>query len=210
VISSKWNAAEAMNDSTGSGVPKKTGMVIRYSTSRSPEVLAQILQLQDRNLAVHLSPADATEQGFVTVRHDPSVLRQICGEHGHVVALDGDRVVGYALVMLKEFASSIPVLVPLFELLDRISFGSAAVGALNYFVMGQVCVAREFRGTGVFRGLYGELAARMRESFPLVVTEVAMRNARSLRAHAKVGFRSLHRYVSPEREEWDVIAWDWT
>jgi GNAT superfamily N-acetyltransferase len=184
-------------------------MGIRYTTSQAPEVLAQILHLQERNLAAHLSLAEASEQGFVTVRHDPQVLRQICGEHGHVAALDGDRVVGYALVMLKEFAGAIPVLVPLFELLDRVSFGSASVGDLNYFVMGQVCVAREFRGTGVFRGLYGELAARMSGSFSLVVTEVATRNTRSLRAHAKVGFRSLHRYVSPEREEWDVIAWDW-
>src|SRR5689334_14891865 len=112
-------------------------MGIRYITSQAPEVLAQILQLQERNLAAHLSPAEASEQGFVTVRHDPLVLQQICGEHGHVVALDGDRVVGYALVMLKEFAGSIPVLVPLFELLDRVAFGAAAIGDLNYVVMGQ-------------------------------------------------------------------------
>ncbi len=184
-------------------------MLIRYTTSQAPDVLAQILELQDRNLAAHLSPAEASEQGFVTVRHEPSILKRICGAHGHVVALDGDRVVGYALVMLKEFAASIPVLVPLFELLDRVPFGSTVVGSLNYFVLGQVCVAKEQRGTGVFGGLYVELRTRMSGSFPLVVTEVATRNTRSLRAHAKVGFRTLHRYVSPEREEWDVVAWDW-
>jgi len=184
-------------------------MVIHYSASQAPDVLAQILELQGRNLAAHLSPAEATEQGFVTVRHEPATLRQICGAHGHVVALEGSRVVGYALVMLKEFARSVPVLMPLFELLDRIPFGSAAVGDLDYFVMGQVCVAKEFRSRGVFPGLYGDLRARMRHAFPLVVTEVATRNTRSLRAHAKVGFRTLHRYVSPEGEEWDVVAWDW-
>jgi GNAT superfamily N-acetyltransferase len=184
-------------------------MVIQYSASQAPDILGQILELQARNLAVHLSPAEATEQGFVTVRHEPSTLRQICGSHGHVVALEGGHIVGYALVMLKEFAGSIPVLVPLFELLDRIPFGSATVGDLDYFVMGQVCVAKEFRGTGVFRGLYDEMRSRMSGAFPLVVTEVATRNARSLRAHAKVGFRSLHRYVAPEGEEWDVVAWDW-
>jgi len=184
-------------------------MVIRYSASRAPEVLAQILELQRLNLRDNLSPAEATEQGFLMIRHEPSNLGEICGAHGHVVALEGSRVVGYALVMLKEFADSIPLLVSMFEQLDRIPYGSAVVGDLNYFVLGQVCVAKEVRGTGVFGGLYDELRARMSGAFPLVVTEVATRNARSLRAHAKVGFRSLHRYVAPEGEEWDVIAWDW-
>jgi hypothetical protein len=45
--------------------------------------------------------------------------------------------------------------------------------------------------------------------FDFTVTEVAARNRRSLRAHARVGFQTLHVYPDATTgEEWDVIALD--
>ena len=47
------------------------------------------------------------------------------------------------------------------------------------------------------------------DRFDFTVTEVAARNTRSLRAHARVGFQTLHVYPDPTTgEDWHVIALD--
>ena len=47
------------------------------------------------------------------------------------------------------------------------------------------------------------------DRFDFTVTEVAARNVRSLKAHARVGFQTLHVYADPTtREEWHVLALD--
>ena len=75
--------------------------------------------------------------------------------------------------------------------------------------MGQIAVAPSHRGTGVFDALYAEHRARYQERFDLVVTEVATRNTRSLRAHQRVGFRTVTTYRDAT-DEWALIAWSWT
>jgi hypothetical protein len=97
--------------------------MIRMTTAESREALQKILDLQARNLAAHLSRAEAADQGFVTVHHDLALLERLCGPYRHVVAMDGDRLIGYALVMLKDFAGAIPIIVPLFEQLERLTVG---------------------------------------------------------------------------------------
>src|SRR3954447_3779994 len=152
--------------------------MIRTTTARSRETLQQILDLQARNLAEHLSPAEAADQGFVTLRHDLPLLERLCGPYHHVVAMDGERLVGYALVMLKEFRSALPILEPMFEQMDRLTVGDRKLAEMSYFVMGQVCIEKEYRGKGVFPGLYEELKRKMSGELDLVVTEVASRNRR--------------------------------
>lgn len=178
--------------------------MIRLTAARNGRDLQQILDLQQRNLATHLSPEEAAEQGFVTARHDLPLLERICGPHGHVVAMDGDRVVGYALVMLREFGAAVPILVPMFEQIERL------LGEARYVVMGQVCVEKAHRGQGVFAGMYDEFRRRLSGDFDLVVTEVATRNTRSLRAHEKVGFRRALQYQAHGGESWEIVTWDWT
>ena len=60
--------------------------MIRMTTAESRETLQQILDLQARNLAAHLSRAEAADQGFVTVHHDLPLLERLCGPYRHVVA----------------------------------------------------------------------------------------------------------------------------
>ena len=102
------------------------------------------------------------------------------------------------------------VLYPLFEMLDTLSWkGSSLRDNTRWFVMGQVCVASGYRGTGIFDGLYRKMAEEYRDRFDLTVTEVASRNTRSLRAHARVGFQTLHVYRDATTdEEWHVVALD--
>jgi hypothetical protein len=112
--------------------------------------------------------------------------------------------------MPREFAVDVPVLRSLFELLDTLSWnGSTLRGNPHWFVMGQICIADGYRGMGIFDRLYRTMGQCYGDRFDFTMTEVAARNTRSLRAHARVGFQTLHVYADAiTREEWHVMALD--
>ncbi|HNM24702.1 MAG TPA: GNAT family protein [Saprospiraceae bacterium] len=178
-----------------------------YTQVSNATELAQILALQSLN---HLSAVDAdvaADQGFLTVRHDPDVLGRMNAAYPSVVAKDGAELAGYCLVMPPSFAGELPILAPMFDLLGKLEWNGRRIHEWRWFVMGQVCVAEKYRGQGVFDGLYRKLRECCAPDFDLVVTEIAVRNARSLRAHERVGFERLHRYFDPENgEEWWVVV----
>ena len=184
-------------------------MPVFYTTVRQEADVAQILALQARNLPSVLSAEQARTQGFVTVQHDLEVLRRMNAAFPSVIAKDGETLAGYCLVMLPAFAPEVPILAPLFERLEELIWRGRPLKQGGWFVMGQVCVAEAYRGQGVFDGLYHHLADVCSPHFDFVVTEVAERNTRSLRAHERVGFETFHRYDDPiTGEHWHVIAWD--
>lgn len=181
---------------------------IRYAQVSTDHEVAQILELQARNLAVNLTPDQIAGQGFVTVRHDPEVLRDMNRAYPSVIAKAGDILAGYCLVMPRDFAPRVPILAPMFAMLETLSWNGRPLRESRWFVMGQVCVAEAFRGQGVFDGMYRHLREVCRRDFDFVVTEVAERNTRSMRAHQRVGFETIHVYPDDTTGElWHVIAW---
>jgi 2-polyprenyl-3-methyl-5-hydroxy-6-metoxy-1,4-benzoquinol methylase len=183
---------------------------IDYTCVSGTGEVGQILDLQAANLASVLTPGTIASQGFLTVRHDPDVLLRMNEAAPAIIAKDGDRVVGYALVMPRRFASDVPILQPLFQLLEGLSWKDVALrDSPRWFVMGQVCIAAGYRGQGIFDGLYRTMASVYRDRFDFTVTEVAARNTRSLRAHARVGFETLQHHTDDSTgERWHVIALD--
>jgi len=161
-------------------------------------------------LALQRASRAPTQDGFVTVEHTLDILRAMHAVAPSVVARDPEGlVVGYALAMTEEARALLPILEPMFALVERLPPAalSARPGA-RWYVMGQIAVAPAYRGRGVFDALYAEHRARYRERFDLVITEVATRNARSMRAHQRVGFRTVTTYRDAT-DEWALIAWDW-
>src|SRR5579864_8373227 len=142
--------------------------------------LEQILELQQQNLARNLPPAEIAAQGFVTVEHTLEILRRMHALSPSMVAREGEALAGYALVMPVECRSFVPVLLPMFERLD-------ALGVQRFYVMGQICVGKPWRGRGVFDLLYQAHRRHLSAAYQSVVTEVATRNTRSMRAHERVG-----------------------
>ena len=177
--------------------------MIKYNTATTDKELRQILRLQAQNLPANISPEEARSQGFVTVRHDFELLKKMNSPYPHIIAKDEDEIVGYALVMLRSFAHEIPVLVPMFEQLDTLVFENKKLAEARYFVMGQICIDKKYRGKGIFAGMYGEMKNRMSGDFDYIITEVAAANPRSLRAHEKVGFKTIHQYF--DGENWEVV-----
>ncbi len=178
-----------------------------YGPSRSHD-LQQILALQQRNLPGGLSEEERQMQGFVTVQHDLALLRAMNDACPHTIAKDGNQVIGYALTMLTSFREQIPVLMPMFAQLDQMTFEGNKLAALSYVVMGQVCVAKPYRGQGVMAGMYQHMRERLHATFDMAVTEVDSRNRRSLKAHQNAGFQTLLSYMAGDIG-WEVLVWDW-
>lgn len=179
--------------------------MITFGVAQSPDDLQAILNLQQKNLPVNISTTEAQTQGFVTVHHDFDLLERMNQPYPHIVVRDKAKVVGYALVMMRRFKQEIPVLVSMFDQINAISYQGHLLGTVNYFIMGQVCIDKAYRGLGLFAGLYEEMKKRMSPHFDYIVTEVALRNRRSMRAHEKIGFEKVHTYK--DGEDWQVLLW---
>jgi ribosomal protein S18 acetylase RimI-like enzyme len=180
-------------------------MSVIFTTIQNNDQLHQILQLQRENLRHTKSIEVEAEQGFVTVEHDISLLADMNTEASHVIALDDDRVVGYALAMTRAFEDKVPVLAPMFELLDNLVVDGTRMGNDDYIVMGQICVDKDYRGQGLVQGLYKKYFELYKSKYHWIVTEIAARNTRSLHAHMKVGFKEIYRYDEVGFEQWIVV-----
>jgi ribosomal protein S18 acetylase RimI-like enzyme len=179
--------------------PPRTCLVTRR------EELEQILQLQAANLRDHVSPEQAAREGFLTVAHTLDVLERMHALAPSVIAKEGDTLAGYALVMPVEARAFVPLLEPMFQLFETLSWRGRPLNDYRYYVMGQICVADAFRGRGVFDALYREHQASYGARYDCTVTEVATRNTRSMRAHERVGFEVLKTYRDAT-DEWAVVA----
>ena len=182
---------------------------ISFGNPQGVEDIRQILALQRLNLPANISEQEALQQGFVTVQHHEELLADMNRTEPQIIAKSEDQVVAYALVMLNEFAAKIPALVSLFEKLQTLSFQGKPLPEYNFYVMGQVCVAKSHRGQGLFDGLYQQHRRQMSDRYDFVVTEIATRNQRSLRAHARVGFQMIHQYTATSGADWEIVLWDW-
>jgi len=179
---------------------------MKIITAKDFQQLQEIIELQIQNLEANISLKELKEQGFVTVEHDLNTLKKISGKYEHVIAVDDQAAIaGYVLVMLKEFGQSIPVLVPMFNIINTLTFENKKLASAAYFVIGQVCIAKAYRGQGLFEKLYEALSDQMKEEFDYMITEVAERNRRSLIAHFKQGFQTMHTYQSDIGEIWQIL-----
>jgi len=173
--------------------------MVSYKQADTLAELEQILDLQQRNLPKNISQEESTKEGFVTVEHTMDMLKAMNDVCGHIIAVEDNQVVGYALCMHPKFAEDIEVLRPMFQEID-----TALNDDINYMAMGQICVAKSHRGQGIFRKLYQTMKENLPEGFDTIVTEVDGKNKRSLAAHAAIGFETLTIYNSGEKQ-WHII-----
>jgi L-amino acid N-acyltransferase YncA len=78
----------------------------------------------------------------------------------------------------------------------------------NFYLMGQICIHKDYRGKGIFDLLYQHHKLIYSRGYELLVTEISANNKRSLRAHEKLGFKTTYTYTD-NMDEWKVVVWDW-
>ncbi|HXA01120.1 MAG TPA: GNAT family N-acetyltransferase [Cytophagaceae bacterium] len=181
---------------------------MQICTAKHDHELNQILELQKENLKSNISAENALKNGFLSIQHTFSVLEEMNKAAPQIIALDDKKVIGFALVMLRSFRDMVPAFQPMFDLLNRLVFKNRSIESFNYYVMGQICVAAGYRGKGIFDLLYHKHKELYSSQFDFCLTEVAVRNTRSMQAHSRVGFQTIAKYQDAQ-EEWNIMVWDW-
>ncbi|HEX7844304.1 MAG TPA: GNAT family N-acetyltransferase [Chitinophagaceae bacterium] len=183
--------------------------MLQTTLVRNNEELQQILQLQQENLLATISAEEMQAQGFVTMHHDLAVLQKMNALAPSVIIKDDDIVIAYALTMLKECSGLMPALEPMFALFETLNWQNKPLNEFSYYVMGQICVAKAYRGKNLVNELYQYHKKIYQQRFDLFLTEISTRNSRSLKAHEKAGFKTIHIHKD-KLDEWAIVAWDWS
>jgi GNAT superfamily N-acetyltransferase len=174
--------------------------------AETPEELLGILQLQRAN---HELSLQSIEDGFVTVGHRMADLEKMNSIAPHIIVKDGSKVIAYILAMTTESKEDIPVLKPMFEQFNQILYKGIKVSEYQYIVIGQVCVDKDYRGMGLLDKAYTFYKEVHSPNFQFAITEIALRNKRSIKAHERIGFKDIHQFVDELPEEWSIVLWDW-
>jgi ribosomal protein S18 acetylase RimI-like enzyme len=182
--------------------------MLNVTTTSSNKDLEQILMLQKQNLIRNISKEEMQSQGFVTVDHSLEMLEKMHQLAPSVIIKDNDKVVAYALTMLCECQELVPELESMFERFHSLVWKNKPLNGYSFYVMGQICIDKNYRGQGLFEKLYNKHKEAYQSKFDFILTEVATRNLRSFNAHKRIGFETINRYRD-ELDEWEVIVWDW-
>ncbi len=180
-----------------------------YATEVTTEnELLQIHELNRENLKGNVSQQEQEEQGFVTWLYPASLLQQIHKLAASIIVKNNDKVVGYALVTPIEAGRFHPDLQTMIDNLETLEYEGKPLSSYSYYIMGQVCIDKEYRGKGIFNMLFQKHKQLYSSTYELIVTEISTTNYRSQKAHEKIGFTTIHTYSDP-LDEWNVVVWDW-
>lgn len=166
----------------------------------------QILELQRKNHLNSIHEDQQLQDGFVFAEHDMRLLKLMAAKQPQVIALAAGKVIGYNLAMDCSMEDELPSLKPMFEEFKNWSYEGKPLLDYRFIVGGQVCVDSAFRGRGLIRNLYQETKNLVGEHYDLCITEIAVRNSKSLRAHSKLGFQVLGNY-DDGAETWNLVVW---
>jgi ribosomal protein S18 acetylase RimI-like enzyme len=183
--------------------------MIIYKTADKQSELEGILSLQKINLTESLSTEEVQSQGFVTVNHTYEQLKKLNDYEKHIIAKDGDKVIGYTLAMTQNSKSDIPILIPMFNIFNEVMYAGKKINAYTYIVVGQVCIDKAYRGQGIVDNCYTAYKKHYRNKYDFAITEIADTNVRSLNAHYRIGFKEIETYKGPDSTKWVIVLWDW-
>jgi hypothetical protein len=180
-----------------------------YATTVSTKKeLEQIQILNQQNLKQNLSEDEMLQEGFVSWNYSLELLEKMHQLAPSAIVKDGDEVIGYALVTLKEARCFHVDFEKMITNLQPVIYESKPLMSFHFYLMGQVCIHKNYRGKGVFPLLFQQHKISYGNQYELLVTEISAKNHRSLKAHEKIGFKNIFAY-SEGIDEWNVVAWNW-
>lgn len=173
----------------------------------SENELRQVAELSRLNSTDHITDDIKASQGYTSWKYTFEDLKSLHEVSPSVVVKDGDKVVGYLLVLVR---ASTTVYEPLTEAL-KIFEGKLYKGKplLNYnpYFLGQTCIDANYRGQGLLRKLYQFHKDNFESVYDFALSAIARDNPKSLAVHTKLGFRTLFPFNEGDLV-WDAVMWD--
>ena len=182
--------------------------MLKASIVTTKNELLQIHELNQVNLKTNLDPETKKREGFVTWLYPLELLEQMHRLSPSVIVKDEDVIAGYALTTLKESRGFHADLRKMFDDLETLLYKNKRLAHYHFYCMGQICVAKEYRGKGIVNMLYAKHKEIYSAHYEFILTEISTSNSRSLKAHEKIGFQKIYTYTD-EKDEWNVVVWDW-
>ena len=170
--------------------------------------IIQVHKMNQLYLKSNVSQQVQEEEGFVSWLYPVSLLQQMHSLAPSILVKDDDKVIGYALVTpieARSFHYDVQILI---DNLETIDYKDKPLSSYSYYLMGQVCIDKEYRGKGIFSMLFQKHKEIYKDRYELLVTDISTKNLRSQKAHEKVGFKTIYTY-SDTVDEWNVVVWDW-
>jgi hypothetical protein len=171
--------------------------------------IQQIAALSNANRSTNISEEELSSEGFVSWVYDSEILRTINAITPSVIVMDEEILAGYAITLTSECLRVYPNAAHTYNHVSPLHFKGRPLGEQRFYLMGQICVAKAWRGQGIVGALYNGHRQYYSPLFDALVTEISMVNPRSLKAHQKVGFETIDRHLE-NGHDWAVVAWDWT
>lgn len=182
--------------------------MITATVVSSTNELQQIIDLQRKNLKQHISEEEKNQQGFLTMEFSMPMIQRLHDLAPSVIIKDADKIIAFAIVLLQEGRNAYPDLEPMFQNFENLEWKNKSLKEYRFYVMGQICIAKEYRGKGFFDMLYKKHKELYKDKFDFIITEISASNYRSLNAHKRVGFKKINTFRD-KIDEWDVVIWDW-
>jgi L-amino acid N-acyltransferase YncA len=183
--------------------------MIQFKRAHTLNELRSIKALQDANLRKNLSEEEAIQNGFLMAEYSTKFIQQMNEVEPHIIAVDQDQVVGYALVSTHKTGADHTLLLDLYNNIDLLKYNNIELKNASYVIVGQLCVAKSHRGTGLSQQLYQHFRNELQHQFDYCITDVATENARSIKAHLKTGFKIIYQ-INYGGISWEIILWDWS
>ena len=142
----------------------------------------QILQLQSANYVANLSEEER-QSGFLSAQFSLEQTAQIAEDLGTTIAVLDDRVTGFLCAFRNEFPTGSPVIAEMLRSYPLFKFEDRPLSSFVSYIYGPVCIAREYRGRGLLRGLYEAQKTDLAGRFEIGIAFVSRSNPHSLRAH---------------------------
>ena len=147
-----------------------------------PAEYGDILRLQSANYIANLSEEER-KTGFLSAEFTPEQTAQIAEDLGTIVAVIDDQIGGFVCAFRNEFETGSPVIAKMLASYDRMTFEGRPLSSFKSYIYGPVCIAREFRGRRLLRGLFEAQKKNLADHFEIGVAFISRSNPHSLQAH---------------------------
>ena len=164
----------------------------------------QVLALQEANLFANLGD-EARRNGYLSARFSAEDFARMDQDVAVVVAADDAALAGYVCASSIDLSRKVPILAAMIERFDELSLHGAALARLRVFISGPVCVAEQYRGSGVLRGLHRTACAQAAGRYDAGVGFIAKSNPRSHAAHVHgLGMQSIGEFRYNANAYWII------
>jgi hypothetical protein len=186
--------------------------IVVVRQAESMHELEEICSLNLKNMKSNLSKNEQEEDGFVSLEYPLEKLSKMAEMEKPIVAVYNDHVVGYLLATPKSYYGIYEPIDGSFDVMASVVYQGHLMKDYNYLFVGQICIAKEFRGQqndfNVFQRLYQQYYECYGSKYDFVVADVSAANPRSLKAHLRNGFEIIGS-LTIMNSEWKLIVWDW-